>query len=329
MPSIFSLDLLVPIVFLGLAGLVAVSFIQSSSEKENREELLQRTFSSITESADTTAADEDYIKEVTSFIDSKIIDRFPWIGEKMVHAGWKMPGGLFLLIAFAIGGVLALIGFLMTITKLNILLVIFICASIFGVSVLFSFLFLEWRIGERTKTFDEQFGVGLDVMAAAMRSGSTFMNGLKFVAGSMDPPIGTEFGVLASELGLGVDIPTALDRFRTRVSSKNLFLFCVAVKVANSTGAALAPTFSTLSRVITERFKLQGMINIAIAENLGAMVFLAACPWGIIPILASSWPEAFGSFVALPLGQVIIAGLFLYYGFGIYLMYKTVRSIDT
>ena len=59
------------------------------------------------------------------------------------------------------------------------------------------------------------------------------MNGLKFVSESMDPPIGQEFGKISSELALGVDIPTALERFRERVASKNVFLFVIAVKVAN------------------------------------------------------------------------------------------------
>ena len=161
--------------------------------------------------------------------------------------------------------------------------------------------------------FDEQFGVALDVMAAALKGGSTFMNGLKFVSESMDPPIGQEFGKISSELALGVDIPTALERFRERIASKNVFLFVIAVKVANQTGAALAPTFVTLARVIGERFRLQGLINISISENIAGILVLGVAPWLIIPILAMSCRDIYSEFLATIWGQILTCFLFIYY----------------
>ena len=126
----------------------------------------------------------------------------------------------------------------------------------------------------------------------------------------------------------------ALDRFKDRVPSKNLLIFVIAIKIANQTGAALAPILTTLSRVIVERFRLQGLVNIAIAENFLGIMILASFPWLVIPLLAFAWPEAFVDFFVwnpggIPYGKLTGVACFIWYLIGIYVMYKTVRSIDT
>jgi Flp pilus assembly protein TadB len=96
----------------------------------------------------------------------------------------------------------------------------------------------------------------------------------------------------------------------------------------------LAPILTTLSQVIVERFRLQGLINIAISENMVGICILAAFPWLIIPLLAFAWPEAYVEFFkwnlgAIPIGKAIGFIVFCWYCFGVFVMYKTVKAIDT
>ena len=101
-----------------------------------------------------------------------------------------------------------------------------------------------------------------------------------------------------------------------------------------SPASALAPLLSSLSRVIVERFRLQGLVNIAVSQNLVGIIILASFPWLVIPMLAVSWPEAFADFFVfnlglLPVGKIIGFFCFVWYLLGLYIMYKTVKGIDT
>lgn len=323
------LNSLIILGFVAIAIIVTFSIYQKMAVKEESKEMLKSTFSATVQDASAVHdTDAEYKQSVVDFIDSKLLDRFPVLGERITHAGFKMPAVLYVTLTIIIGIVAAFLAFNYALTAVGKILAAFVPIAVFGLTIIFSLLIVEIKIRARVMEFDEQFGVGLEVLSAAMQAGNTFTSGLQFIARSMDPPLGREFGIVSTELSLGTDLPTVLDRFQDRMPSKNLFLFTTSVKVANHTGAALAPTFLILAGIISERFRLQGMVNIAIAENIGAMGILAVMPWIIIPFLTSSWPEAFKSFSDWWAGQLIMIALFLWYCFGMYIMYKTVRSID-
>lgn len=323
-----SIEVLLVILLVGLVVVAGAKiFLQMSAEAET-EELLKETFTRQIMDNPTYDESAEQKAEIVQYIDQKLLDKFPWIGEKFVHGGIQTPAAVVTLITLAILVVAAVITLIIVIPKAGIGIALFVGLAVFFGGIGASLFLLDQKVIGHTMAFDEQFGVGLEVLSASMKAGNTFMGSLKFIAESMDPPLGTEFGIISTELSLGVDIQTALDRFQKRLSSKNLFLFCMAVKVASSTGAALAPTFIVLAKVITERFRLQGMINIAIAENQNQMVILALAPWVIVPVLVGLWPDAYHSFIGWIWGQVMMCILFVWYCIGLFCIHKTIRAID-
>lgn len=332
------MDLSQIIILIGVAGVlyVALRIYQYFTQKEYTQDRMRETFMAQSQGLEDEAVSgefTEYKQTVLEYIDSRLTDKFPLLGEKMVQAGYKMKSLEWALLVGFASIIIATIPVITLQSTFGNFSIVFAIALLFMVPGLAYFI-LNWQIGKRVNEFDEQFGVGLDVMSASMKAGGTFLSSLRFVAEGSDPPLSTEAGIVATELGLGTDIPTALDRMKSRIPSKNLLIFVVALKVANQTGSALAPILSTLSQVIVERFRLQGMINIAISENIIGIYILASFPWIIIPLLAFAWPEAYAEFFSwnpggIPAGRLIGFLCFVWYVFGIYVMYKTVKSIDT
>jgi len=322
------LDLLIEIGFFAFAAGLCFAIFQALSNKMHNENTARRTISAMDETAlQESGADKSEIQQIIGVLDEKVAGAMPFIGIKLARAGMKINAGTFVLIVLGVGSLAGIVATLFLLKPMGIAAIlagILVVAAAFGMA----FIVLEFLVSMRVSAFDEQFGVGLEVMSSALKAGSTFVSSLKFVADSGDPPISEEFRNISNEMNLGVDIPTALDRFRDRMPSTNLFLFVVSIKVATLTGASLAPIFTTLAETITERFKLQGMINIAVAENLGQIAFLAVMPWVLIPFLASAWPEAYQDFLNSLMGQLMTGGIVIWYCFGLYLMFKAVKSID-
>jgi Flp pilus assembly protein TadB len=328
--------LIAAIVFICAIAGFGTKFYLDLTNKEYTEDRLRETFAAQTRGMeDETVTPEfaEYQETVIDYIDSKLTDKFPHLGEKMVHAGLRIKALEWTLLVIVVTILAAFLPIWLLMSTFGWACFLFSAALLFLVPLLAYFV-LNMQIQQRVSVFDEQFGVGLDVMSASMKAGGTFMSSIRFIAEGSEPPLATEMGILATELGLGTDMNTALDRFRNRVPSKNLLIFVIAIRVANQTGSALAPILSTLSQVIVERFRLQGQINIAISENILGILILASFPWIVIPLLAFAWPEAYAEFFAwdpfgLPVGKITGFLCFIWYCFGIYVMHKTVKSIDT
>lgn len=329
------ISILIIIFAVGILG-VAAKFYMDLTSKQYTEDRLKQTFAAQSRGMEDQAVSSEfseYQETVIEYIDSRLTDKFPILGDKMIQAGYKIKALEWTLIVGVATIVVAALPVWVLQSTFGLYAFLFSAALLVLVPVLAYFM-LNQKIGQRVTIFDEQFGVGLDVMAASMRAGGTFMSSIRFIAEGSEPPLSTEMGILATELGLGTDIPTGLDRFKKRIPSKNLLIFVIAIKVANQTGAALAPILSTLSQVIVERFRLQGLINIAVSENIMGICILASFPWIVIPLLAFAWPEAYAEFFAwdpggIPIGKMVGFSCFVWYCIGIWVMYKTVRSIDT
>jgi Flp pilus assembly protein TadB len=324
-----------------LVVVAAVLFIGAKiyldlNQKQYTEDRLRETFSAQSRGLEDESVSGDfteYQETVIEYLDSKLMDRFPVLGRKMVHAGYRIKGFEWASIVCAIAVISSVLPMILLQSTFGLWAILFSLALLFLIPALAYFL-LNNTIAKRVSLFDEQFGVGLDVMSASMKAGGTFLSSMRFIAEGSEPPLSSEMGILATELGLGTEMNVALDRFKERLPSKNLLLFVIAIKVANQTGSALAPILTTLSHVIVERFRLQGLINIAVSENFLGVCILASFPWIVIPLLGFAWPEAYADFFiwspgGIPIGKIVGFLCFVWYAFGISVMYKTVKSIDT
>ena len=88
-------------------------------------------------------------------------------------------------------------------------------------------------------------------------------------------PIGTEFGLVAEEIRLGLDIRDALDNLTGRVENPDLPYFSTAVLIQRQTGGNLAELLDKLGTLLRERIQFYGRVRALTAQGRMAAIFLA------------------------------------------------------
>jgi len=95
------------------------------------------------------------------------------------------------------------------------------------------------------------------------------------VSEELADPIGTEFGVVAEEVRLGLELRDALGNLMRRVDNENLPYLTTAVLIQRQTGGNLAELLDRLSTMLRERIQFAGRVRAMTAQGRGAATFLA------------------------------------------------------
>jgi tight adherence protein B len=143
---------------------------------------------------------------------------------------------------------------------------------------LLPFVFVSIAARKRMRCFEEQLPDALDLICRALRSGISLEFGFRSVGEELKDPIGTEFGQLAHEIGLGLPIRTALEHLDERVRSRDLPFFTTAVLIQRETGGNLAEVLENLAHVVRERLQFQLKVRSILAQMKLTANLLAVLP---------------------------------------------------
>jgi tight adherence protein B len=136
-------------------------------------------------------------------------------------------------------------------------------------------LWARSKAGKRMRAFDTQLSNGLELVTRSMRSGHSLIAGFQMVGEELPDPIGTEFGVVAEEVRLGLELRDALGNLMRRVDNENLPYLTTAVLIQRQTGGNLAELLDRLSTLLRERIQFTGRVHALTAQGRGAAAFLA------------------------------------------------------
>jgi tight adherence protein B len=145
-------------------------------------------------------------------------------------------------------------------------------------ALLMGFLPLLWarsKARKRMQAFDTQLSSGLELVTRSMRSGHSLIAGFQMVGEELADPIGTEFGIVAEEVRLGLELRDALANLMRRVDNENLPYLATAVLIQRQTGGNLAELLDRLSTMLRERTQFTGRVRALTAQGRGAATFLA------------------------------------------------------
>ncbi len=123
-------------------------------------------------------------------------------------------------------------------------------------AVLFSFtpnIYVNFRAANRIKSFNNQLGDTITMMANALRGGYSFLQTLDMVSKEAPSPVSDEFRRIVQEVGLGRTTEESLDALMRRVPSDDLDLLITAVKIQMEVGGNLAQILDTIGHTIRER----------------------------------------------------------------------------
>ena len=177
----------------------------------------------------------------------------------------------------------------------------------------------------RTRAFEALLPEGLELMTRCLRTGHALGAAFQMVGDELPDPIGTEFGLVAEEIRLGLGIRDALDNLMGRVDNPDLPYFSTAVLIQRQTGGNLAELLDKLGSLLRERIQFTGRVRALTAQGRMAAIFLAL--W--LPfIVALTWvvsPDYLQPLVDTNWGNGVLAGAF---GVDVLAYYISVRIAD-
>ena len=189
----------------------------------------------------------------------------------------------------------------------------------------FALLYLVRQRSRRIALFGEQLPDTIDVVVRGMRVGLPFTSAVGLVAREMPDPIGTEFGMLADEIGFGLDIRSALDNLYRRVGQADLLFLTVSVSIQTQTGGNLAEILSRLARLMRNRANMRLKIKALSAEGRASAVTLTAFPFILLFVINLISPTYYGAIRSNPIVEPAIYLGMLLLIVGNLIMYRMVN----
>jgi tight adherence protein B len=154
--------------------------------------------------------------------------------------------------------------------------------------------------------FGEQLPDALELVARTLRAGHAFTVGMKMVSDEFDDPMGTEFRRTLDEINFGVSVADALKSMAKRVDCPDLAFFVVSVIIQRDTGGNLAEIIDSMARIIRERFKLKGRIQVLSAEGKFSAIVLCSLPFLMALVISFINPKFMMILNDDPIGRVFV-----------------------
>ena len=138
--------------------------------------------------------------------------------------------------------------------------------------------YVKFRIARRLKSFNEQLGDTISLLANSLRSGYSLLQSMELVAKESPDPIGSEFKRVVREVGLGLSTQDALANLFRRMPSDDLDLMITAINIQYEVGGNLAQILDTISHTIRERVRIKGEIAVLTAQGRVSGYIVTALP---------------------------------------------------
>jgi tight adherence protein B len=145
----------------------------------------------------------------------------------------------------------------------------------------FGWVWLKMR--RRLRAFENQLPDLLITVAASLKAGHSFKQGLQAVVDEAHPPASQEFGRVLTETSLGRPMDDALAEMAERMGSKNFEFAITAVTIQRQVGGSLATLFDMVADTVRARQQFARKIRALTAMGrmsaytlIGIPFFLAA-----------------------------------------------------
>jgi tight adherence protein B len=256
-----------------------------------------------------------------------LLKRFSAMGKMtqlVEQAGVQRKPGLYILLSLT----LAFIGFLAGIpfhsAYFPLVPSIFVILPCVIVPALLPFMYLRYKRSKRFHKFEEQLPEALDLIARSLKAGHAFSSGLRLASEEMESPINVEFEKTLNEINFGISAQDALVNMTNRIPLDDLRFFVISVILQRETGGNLAEILENLSRLIRERFKLNGHVRVLSAQARLSAYILFAVPFVIGFAIHFINPKFFEAFFENPSGKYVLAGGVVWMIIGFLFMKKMV-----
>ena len=150
---------------------------------------------------------------------------------------------------YIVGGAGLLFGLVAAAMQLS--LIVIVVAMVVGALV--PYVVVWQRMRRRLAAFETQLPDLLITVAASLKAGHSFKQGLQAVVDEGQPPASSEFKRVLTETGLGRSMDDALADMSERVGSENFEFAITAVTIQRQVGGSLANLFDLVADTVRQR----------------------------------------------------------------------------
>jgi tight adherence protein B len=163
-------------------------------------------------------------------------------------------------------------------------------AMVVGGSLPYSVVWLKMR--KRLRAFEEQLPDLLITIAASLKAGHSFKQGLQAVVDEGHPPANVELRRVLTEASLGRPMDDALAEMADRVGSANFEFAITAVTIQRQVGGSLASLFDMVADTVRQRQQFSRKIRALTAMGRMSAYTLIGIPFfiaGAVTLLNRSY----------------------------------------
>jgi tight adherence protein B len=184
-------------------------------------------------------------------------------------------------------------------------LLVGLISAVAGMATLISFLamivggslpilFVWHKAKRRLAAIDDQLPDLLVTLAASLKAGHSFRQGIQAVVDEGQPPASKEFKRVLTETQLGRPMDEALAEMAARIGSKNVSFVVTAVTIQRQVGGSLAGIFDMVADAVRNRQQFARKIRSLTAMGRASAYVLVGVPLfmlGTITLLSPEYME--------------------------------------
>jgi len=171
-------------------------------------------------------------------------------------------------------------------------------------------LYVSFKAKRRMLAIDDQLPDLLITIAASLKAGHSFRQGLQAVVDEGMPPASSEFKRVLTETSLGRPMDDALAEMSERVGSKNLDFVITAVTIQRQVGGSLAGIFDMVADAVRQRQQFARKIRSLTAMGRMSAYTLVALPFLIAAAITALNREYMDPLYNTSAGhKIIVVGL--------------------
>jgi tight adherence protein B len=184
--------------------------------------------------------------------------------------------------------------------------------------------FVLFKASKRVRLFDTQLPDILITIAASLKAGHSFRQGIQAVVEEGADPAASEFRRVLTETQLGRPMDDALADLSSRIESKNLTFVVNAVTIQRQIGGSLAGLFDMVADTVRQRQQFARKIKGLTAMGRASAYVLIGLPFFVAFALTLLNPQYMHPLYATSTGHTLIMGGLMMMAFGSLILRKLV-----
>ncbi|MDX6465529.1 MAG: tight adherence protein [Gaiellaceae bacterium] len=180
--------------------------------------------------------------------------------------------------------------------------------------------FVSFKARGRVRRFENQLPDLLITLAASLKAGHSFRQGIQSVVEEGAEPAAKEFKRVMTETQLGKPIDDALGHMAERVGSDNFTFVVNAVTIQRQIGGSLAGLFDMVAETVRQRQQFGRKVKSLTAMGRMSAYVLVGLPFFIAGVVSLLNPVYMAPLYHTPLGQKLMIGSVLMIGVGSFML---------